>query len=234
MQGPFLALGDLAYPDGTAADFRNCYDPAYGRHKDRTWPVPGNHEYNSGGQAYFDYFGGRVGTPAQPWYSLDVGAWHFVMLNSNCAVVGGCGTGSAQYTWLQQDLAEHPGQCLAAVWHHPNYVSGAYGTNTITSAFWQLLQSRGADLVLSGHQHSYERFARMNESGQSDDLGIRQFVVGTGGAALYGFASVHPQSQYQQTNSHGLLRLDLAPTGYSWQFVPTRSDVGGDSGADTC
>lgn len=227
-----ITPGDIAYPNGTSTDFANCYDPLYGPFKERTWPVPGNHEYNSGAVGYFGYFGSRVGTLADPWYSMDIGDWHFVMLNSNCASVGGCGTDSRQYQWLAQDLATHPSQCLVAVTHHPRFSSGPHGNSAAMATFWQLLDDSGADVMLSGHDHDYERFARMDSAGTASAGGIRQFVVGTGGAPLYNFAAVQPNSEFRSNDSFGVLRLTLEEEAYSWRFVTDAGTT--DTGSDAC
>ena len=232
---PFVALGDMAYPNGTAEDFKDCYDPYFGPFKDRTWPVLGNHDYPPAGESgYFSYFGLRVGTPAAPYYSTDFGNWHFVMLNSNCKDFStGCGTNSSQYKWLQQDLAAHPGKCLAAVTHHPFYSSAGLEIKD-TTALWNLLDEAGADLLLSGHQHNYERFARMGSTGQTKATGIRQFIVGTGGAPLGPFGEPVIGSQVRTSTTWGPLQLDLRADGYSWNFVRVRGSAVTDSGSDSC
>lgn len=233
--GPFLALGDIAYPNGAPGDYRECYDPYFGPAKDRTVPVPGNHDYmTDGAKPYFDYFGSTVGTPQDPWYSRDIGAWHVVLLNSNCADVGGCDEQSRQYQWLKRDLAAHSTSCLAAVWHHPRYSSSEYGDNTEVAPLFQALVDAGGDLVLNGHAHFYERYPRMNNEGAADDRGMREFIVGTGGANLYQFEAVNPASQVRWNQGHGLLELDLKAEGYDWRYVPTDTSVKVDSGSDTC
>lgn len=233
---PFVAPGDLVYPDGTPEDFLNCYHPHFGPFRDRTWAVPGNHEYNSGAVGYFDYFGPRMGTQNDSWYSVDFGEWHFVMLNSNCWAVGGCKPDSRQYQWLAQDLAAHPRRCIAAVWHHPLYSSGAEGDGgrAAVGSMWRLLMDHGADLLLTGHQHSYERFPRLDDAGARTPDGLRQIIVGTGGAPLRKFKSENPMSEYRQNDTHGLLRLTLGAGQYSWTFLPTVLGAQQDSGSDTC
>lgn len=231
--GPMFAPGDIAYPNGTSTDFANCYDPHFGPFKDRTWPVPGNHEYNTDAVGYFGYFGSRVGTAGDPWYSTDIGGWHFVMLNSNCSKVGGCDATSRQYQWLVQDLAAHPTQCLVAVTHHPRYSSGPHGNNDETAPLWALLTGAGADMMLSGHDHDYERFARMDSSGAQTPSGIRQFVVGTGGAPLYSFGTIQPNSEFRSNDAFGVLALTLDEDAYSWRFI-TGAGATTDSGSDQC
>lgn len=226
--------GDLAYPAGTATDFADCYDPYYGSYRDRTLPVPGNHEYASGASAYFSYFGDRVGTRAAPWYAVDVGAWRFFMLNSNCESVRGCGVGSPQYRWLAGQLATPQPRCTAAVWHHPRWSSGQHGPYAGTTDLYTLLAERGADLLLTGHEHNYERFAPMSADGTVDPAGIRQFVVGTGGQTMRSFAATAPGSEVRLNSSAGVVKMRLAADGYSWQFLPTIPGSDMDSGSDAC
>ena len=232
--GPLVATGDLAYPNGTAADFANCYDPSYGRFTPITFPVPGNHEYNSKATAYFDYFGDRVGAADQPWYSVDVAGWRFYMLNSNCAQVGGCGTGSAQYIWLADQLRGDQPRCTAAVWHHPRWSSGVHGPDTNTAPLYTLLADQGTDLLLTGHEHNYERFARLDATGRTDPSGIREFVVGTGGAALREIPGLATGSEVRLNDSHGVLRLTLRAGDFDWRFVPTEANGGTDAGSEQC
>ena len=237
-RGKVVVPGDVAYPSGTDSDFANCYDPAYGSLRSRTFPVPGNHDYYSGGDGYFNYFGSRVGTKATPWYTVKIGAWQFYMLNSNCDAVGGCDAGSAQYAWLQSqiaaDAASGVGMCTAAVWHHPVWSSGSHGNDDQTVPLLQLLTAHRTDLLLTGHEHSYERFTPLSANGTADVDGIREFVVGTGGAGLRGFNAPEPGSEARLSDSHGVLRMNLTSDGYNWQFLPTQSGVGTDSGAANC
>ena len=226
--------GDLAYPAGTATDFATCYDPYYGAFRDVTLPVPGNHEYASGATAYFAYFGDRVGTQAAPWYAVTVGPWRFYMLNSNCGSVGGCGVDSPQYRWLAAQLASNPPQCTAAVWHHPRWSSGQHGPYAGTSDLYELLAAHGTDLLLTGHEHNYERFAPMAASGAADRAGIRQFVVGTGGQTMRSFASTAAGSEVRLNRSSGVLRMRLAAGDYTWEFLPTTPGSDTDYGTDTC
>jgi acid phosphatase type 7 len=234
VDAPVIAPGDLAYPNGTTSDFASCYDPYWGSLRDSTYPVPGNHEYNSGASAYFAYFGDRVGTLAQPWYSLDLGGWRFYMLNSNCTAAGGCRVGSPQYTWLTRQLAQQQPRCTAVVWHHPRWSSGQHGPYTGVSDLYALLAANGADLLLTGHEHNYERFAAMSAAGALDPAGIRQFVVGTGGQTMRSFASTAAGSQMRLNDSTGVLRMKLTADGYSWEFLPTTAGAGADTGSDLC
>jgi len=181
--GTVFTVGDNAYPSGTAQQFRDCYGPTWGRFKSRTRPTPGNHEFHSGGATpYFDYFGANAGDPAKGYYSYDLGAWHIVALNSECAEAGGCQAGSPQEIWLRQDLAAHPAACALAYWHKPLFSSGAkHGNDPEMKPFWQDLYAARATVVLNGHDHDYERFAPQDPEGKPDPaLGIREFVVGTG------------------------------------------------------
>ena len=235
MTDPLIVTGDIAYPNGTAAELAACYDPSYGKYKAHTYPVPGNHDYNTTDAAdYFAYFGSRVGTIAEPWYSVSIGDWHFVMVNSNCASVGGCDTSSPQYIWLSNELATHTNQCVAAVWHHPRWSTGYHGNNTDVADMYALLVDRGVDLLLTGHDHNYERFTTINAGGVEASNGVREFVVGTGGASLRDFATTSPLSQARYKDSYGVLRLALSDTSYSWTFLPTGSTSFTDTGSDTC
>jgi hypothetical protein len=228
-------FGDSAYPKGTAADFAECYDPFWGRFKERTRPSPGNHEYKTAGASgYFGYFGAAAGDPGEGYYSYDLGSWHVISLNSNCAsVAGGCAAGSPQEQWLKADLAAHSNECTLAYWHHPRFSSGIHGDDTSVAPFWDALYQAGADVVLNGHDHDYERFAPQNPSGQDDPtLGIREFVVGTGGAELRKFRTpIKPNSVVQVAQQNGVLKMTLRPDGYDWQFVtaPVGTVVDADS-----
>jgi hypothetical protein len=237
LPGTVLALGDLAYENGTAAEFAACYDPTWGRQKARTRPVPGNHDYHTSGAAgYFAYFGAAAGAPGEGWYSFDVGSWHLIALNSNCAEVGGCGAGSAQERWLRADLAAHPSDCTLAYWHHARFSSGTeHGSDPRTQALWQALYDAGADVVLVGHDHDYERFAPMDAAGRADPrAGIREFVVGTGGNTLYAFGPPQPNSEVRDDSARGVLQLTLRPGGFEWIFVPEAGKTFADAGSGAC
>lgn len=231
---PVFALGDLAYPNGTSDDFANCYLPAYGRLLASTYPVPGNHEYNSDAVGYFSVFGSRVGTPAAPWYDLEIGDWTFYQLNSNCSAVGGCGEQSAQYQWLAAKLASGNDQCIAVTWHHPRWSASSHGPFAGVSDLYALLVKQGADVLFTGHEHNYQRFARLGASGSPVPDGLREFVVGTGGAGLYPVdKAVSPQPQTWNDTKHGVLKLDFTGKGYSWRFLST-DGAAVDSGNDSC
>ncbi|HVW34502.1 MAG TPA: metallophosphoesterase [Acidimicrobiia bacterium] len=229
--GPVATLGDNAYPSGSAGDYAKCYDPTWGAFKDRTHPSPGNHDYDANrATPYYQYFGAAAGQPGTGWYSYDVGTWHVVALNSNCDDVD-CGKES---NWLDSDLAAHPTACVLAYWHHPRFSSGNSGGSSATGAFWKVLYDHHASLVLNGHDHDYERFAPQNPSGKLDPNGIREIVVGTGGASLGSMGGAAPNSQVRNNNAYGVLEVTLRPDGYDWRFVPVGGDRFTDSGSDTC
>ncbi|MDQ3880216.1 MAG: metallophosphoesterase [Chloroflexota bacterium] len=235
VEGTVLALGDLAYPSGTAGDFANCYAPTWGRHAARTRPVPGNHDYETQGAAgYFGYFGAAAGDPSQGWYSYDLGAWHVVALNSLCAAVGGCGPGSPQEQWLRADLAAHPAPCTLAYWHHPRFSSAQHGSDATYDAFWQALYEAHADVVLVGHDHVYERFAAQSPGGAADAGGIRQFTVGTGGRSHYEFGAPIANSELRDNTTYGVLELTLRASGYEWEFVSVAGGTFTDVGSASC
>jgi hypothetical protein len=234
--GTVVALGDNAYPNGSSTDFLNCYQPTWGRHKARTYPVAGNHEYITPGAAgYFGYFGARAGDPTKGYYSFNLGAWHVIALNSNCGDVGGCDAGSPQEQWLRADLAAHPARCTVAMWHHPRFSSGKHGNDDRMQAFWQALYEAGADVVLNGHIHSYERFVLQDAVGNADPRGIREFVAGTGGREMYPF-EVPPgvNSVVRDASTRGVIKLTLHPTSYDWEFIPVAGGTFRDSGKGTC
>ena len=233
--GTVFTAGDNAYERGSAADYRDCYDPTWGPFRDRTYPVPGNHEYvTSGATGYFDYFGARAGPTGTGWYAYDLGTWRVYALNSNCAAVG-CAVGSEQEQWLRADLATSPHACVLAYWHHPRFSSGQHGNDSEVGALWDDLYAAGAEVIVNGHDHDYERFAPQAPSGAADAAkGIRQFVVGTGGAALRSFATIRANSQVRNGVTHGAIKLTLDTAGYTWQFIPAGSGTFTDSGSGTC
>jgi hypothetical protein len=233
--GTVFTLGDNVYDSGTDAEFANCYEPSWGRHEARTKPSVGNHEYlTAGASGYFNYFGPTAGEPGKGYYSYDLGGWHMIVLNSNCSKVT-CAAGSPQEQWLRADLAAHPNSCTLAYFHHPLYSSGEHGNQTQVRPFWRALYEANADAVLSGHDHTYERFAPQDPFGVADPRrGIREFVVGTGGKNHYAFTTVQPNSEVRNATTHGVLKLTLHPTGYDWQFVPVAGQTFTDSGSATC
>lgn len=235
--GTVFTVGDNVYPDGTAEQFANCYGPTWGRHLSRTFPTPGNHEYHTAGASgYFNYFGAAAGESGKGYYSYDLGSWHIIALNSECTQIGGCGASSPQVTWLKADLAAHPALCTLAYWHTPRFSSGEHGDNGDVLELWRALYSAGADVVLNGHDHEYERFAPQNPDGKLDNaLGIREFVVGMGGSNprdLPGKPSAN--SQKVITHNFGVIKLTLRSGSYNWQFVPVAGTNGSDSGTGAC
>jgi hypothetical protein len=250
-----LIVGDIQYESGSLSDFNNYYDVLYGSFKNITKPVPGNHEYGTAGAAgYFTYFG-AIASPQEPscrsnckgYYSFDLGNWHLIALNGECAKVpGGCGVGSPQETWLKSDLSRVPaGKCILAYWHRPRFSSGHDGNSQTaldTLPFWNLLYSARADIVLGGHSHSYERFDLQDPTGRRVADGIRQFVVGMGGRDFTGFwnSSGLPNSQIKNNNTFGVLKLTLNPNSYDWQFMAStgingyRNGSFTDSGTQNC
>jgi hypothetical protein len=235
--GTVFTLGDNVYPNGTAAEFANCYEPTWGRHVARTRPAAGNHDYHTpDASGYFGYFGTAAGDADRGYYSYDVGDWHIVVLNSNCAAVGGCDRDSPQGQWLAADLVTNPSTCTLAYWHAPLFSSGwRHGGDEAMLDVWQVLYEAGADVVLSGHEHNYERFAPQDPHGAQDPArGIRQFVVGTGGGGLYGFGPAAPNSEVRNSETYGVLKLTLHPTGYDWAFVPAGGGTFTDAGSAAC
>jgi calcineurin-like phosphoesterase family protein len=233
-----LALGDLQYNSATLSNLRNSYDKTWGRFKAATRPALGNHE--GGGSGYFDYWNGvgagdgPAGQRGKGYYSFDVGAWHLIALNSNCSSVS-CSRGSSQEAWLKADLAAHPTKCTLAYWHHPRFSSGHDGDNTFMQDLWKDLYDARGDIALVGHSHNYERFAPQNASGQLDRTnGIREFVVGTGGAFFTGIGTAKPNSEVRQNNTFGVLKLTLHPTSYDWRFVSESGKSFTDSGSEAC
>ncbi len=236
LEGTVLTLGDLAYENGTATEFANCYHPTWGRHKARTMPSPGNHEYNTpGATGYYGYFGAAAGDPAKGYYSYDIGAWHLISLNSNCTAIGGCGAGSAQEQWLRADLRAHPAACTLAYWHHPRFSSGDHGNNTIVTALYQALYDYGADVVLAGHDHHYERFGPQTAAGVADTTyGVRSWVVGTGGRVLYPIGAPKPNQEAINNTSYGVLSMTLHASSYDYSFLPAAGSSFTESGTASC
>lgn len=238
LSGDVLLLGDIVYEDGTASEFKNCFAPLYGSIKSRLRPTPGNHEYHDGkGSGYFGYFGSAAGSSGKGYYSFDVGAWHVVALNGNCEYAGGCSSSSPQVKWLKADLAARPAKCTLAFWHFPVFSSGEHGGSTRALPLYQVLYDAGADVVLAGHDHDYERFAPQTPAGVLDvKRGIRSFVVGTGGASLVGLSSKRAKnSEFADAATFGFLRLTLGSGTYSWEFVKTGgSGKNHDTGSGSC
>ena len=236
LPGTLALLGDIAYEHGTDDEFARCYDPAWGPFKARTRPAPGNHEYvTPGAGGYFRYFGARAGPASRGYYSYNLGAWHVVALNSNCGPAGGCTAGSPQERWLRADLRRSRPKCTLAYWHHPRFSSGLHGDDATVAPLWQALYDARAELVLSGHDHDYERFRPQDANGVLDPIrGIRQIVVGTGGRSLYPIVGARPNSWIRDFRTYGVLRLTLAPGRYSFRFVPVLGGTFTDAGGAKC
>lgn len=222
-----FTTGDHAYPDGALSEFQAFYHPTWGRFKARTRPSPGNHDYHTeGASGYFAYFGSRA--PGL-YYSYNLGGWHLVALNSEIAM----DAGSPQHTWLQKDLAASKALCTLAYWHKPRYTAGRYDDITSTTPLWRLLYADRAELVLNGHDHTYQRYRPMDPNGQGDTVrGIREIVVGTGGAGLYSLQS-DSRREAAQDREHGVLEVTLHPDGYDWTFHPVSGSFR-DSGSAAC
>ncbi len=239
--GTVFAAGDLAYDRGTWEEFQNCYQPTWGKFKNRTKPAAGNHEYNgSGASGYFRYWGEAAGEPIKGYYSYDLGSWHVVVLNTNCAVktLGGCGEGSPEEVWLREDLAAHGDPCIVAYGHHPLFSSGILPSHAMhpeLRAFWRDLYRAHADLVLAGHEHSYERFAPQDPDGQLDEKnGIRQFIVGTGGKSHTPLGFAMANSEVRNSDTFGVLKLTLSEKSYKWEFIPEAGMSFTDAGEGAC
>jgi hypothetical protein len=250
--GTVLTLGDNAYEDGTAADFRECYDPSWGKYKARTKPAPGNHDYHSVGETaigraigraigtakgYFGYFRKAAGPRGKGYYSYNLGQWHLLSLNSNCAEVGHCDSSSPQIRWLKANLAANRNKrCTLAYFHHPRFSSGEeHGSTPEVKPLWDVLYAAGVDVVLSGHEHNYERFAPQGPNGRAaPKRGIREFVVGTGGESHYPIFEPIANSEVHNDHTYGVLKLTLHPKGYEWRFVPAGGETFTDSGSARC
>ncbi len=231
-----LVLGDLQYDGGSLSDFKASYDLSWGKFKDKTLPIPGNHEYGTSKAAgYFDYFGSRAGDRDKGYYSSDQGAWQLVALNSNCSKIGGCGPDSAQYKWLKQTLEAGTTMCEVAMIHHPRWSSGNHGDNSEVQPLYDLLYQHGVDVVLSGHDHHYERFAPQDASGKRDDAkGMRQFISGAGGKNLYSLDSAKSNSEVREADTFGVLKMDLNDGNYEWKFLPEAGKTFTDAGKGSC
>ncbi|HEY9664159.1 MAG TPA: metallophosphoesterase, partial [Allocoleopsis sp.] len=234
---PVLTLGDSAYDSGTSTEFTNCFDPTWGQFKDRIHPAVGNHEYRTANASgYFNYFGAAAGDPTKGYYSFDLNTqWHVVVINSNCSNIGGCGTTSPQYAWLQQDLTNNANKNIIAMWHAPRYSSGtAHGSSSSMDAIFDLLVSNHADLILQGHEHNYERFAPINAAGQVDQVnGVRSFVVGTGGKDSDNYTLGTPILGSEKgcgAGTIGVLKVTLYSDHYTWEFLQTSGPTCVDSG----
>jgi hypothetical protein len=236
-----FAVGDLVYDAMTLAQFQSCYGPTWGRFKDRTRPALGNHEYGEPkASAYFQYWGAQAGPAGKGYYSYELGAWHVVVLNTNCEAVGlgGCATGSPEDVWLRQDLEAHRGSCILAYGHHALFSSGIFRSHAVhpeLKRFWEDLYAAHADLVVAGHEHSYERFAPQDPEGRADPQhGIREIVVGTGGRSHDPLGLGLANSEVENFDTYGVLKLTLGPRGYTWEFLPEEGKTFHDSGVGVC
>ncbi len=229
--GTVFTAGDNVYDSGTPTEYANCYAPSWGRFKARTKAAAGNHDWLTAGAAgYFGYFG-----YSRSYYAYDLGAWRVYVIDSNCGQVGGCGVGSAQYNWLKADLAANPTACVAAYWHHPRFSSGEHGSTTSVQPIWQVLYDAGAEVVLNGHDHDYERFAPQTPTGAADPAnGITEFVVGTGGKNHYAFGATLANSIARNADTFGVLKLTLSASSYAWTFIPEAGKSFTDSGSAAC
>ncbi|SDQ10847.1 metallophosphoesterase [Quadrisphaera sp. DSM 44207] len=229
-----LALGDLQYPDGELEDFEASYDPTWGRLKDVTHPVIGNHEMrDDDGDGYYAYFGAAAGDRDAPWRSFEVGEWHVVALDSEC---GGClDDDSEQLEWLREDLAASDARCTLAYAHRPRFASdGNHGDEDSMEAVWEVLDAAGADVVLGAHAHYYERTAPLTADGVEDEQGLTSFVVGTGGDSFHGLDDPDEATQVRQNDTFGVLALTLHPDRYDWEFVPVEGGDFEDAGTAAC
>lgn len=219
--GTVALVGDIAYDQSTPSQLSDCYGPTWGQFKSRSKPAPGNHEYGTGrADAYLAYFG------VTRWYSYDLGAWHVIALDANCSLIGGCGAGSPEERWLRADLAAHHGACTLAYWHQPRWSSGLHGSTTTVEGLWRALADAKADVVVSAHDHDYERFGLID--------GMREFVAGTGGRSHYPFGPAIAGSEVRNGSTFGVLVMTLHPLGYDWRFEPVAGSTFTDAGSDVC
>lgn len=236
IDGTVFTVGDNVQGNGSPEEFDDYYDPAWGQFKDRTKPAVGNHEYyTEGAENYYEYFGAAAGDPEKGYYSYNLGEWHIVVLNTMCEEVGGCADGSPQLRWLEKDLAENRAKCTLAMGHHPLFSSGEkYGGDRKMKPTYEILYDAGVDVVLSGSEGNYERFAPQDAEGNADPRGLRQFVVATGGHFLSRFGDIAPNSQVRNGKTHGVLKMTLHPESYEWEFVPIEGRSFTDSGSADC
>jgi hypothetical protein len=233
--GTVFTAGDNVYTHASPKEFTDCYGPTWGRAKSRTKPAPGDEDYETAGaKGYLGYFGSRAAPAGKTYYSYSIGAWHAVVLDTDCSDVGGCGATSPQAVWLKADLAANPTACTIAIFHHPRFSSAQSKPDGRSVTFWQILYSYGADVIVSGHRHQYERFAPQTSTGAASSKGIREFVVGTGGAALVGFSTVAPNSEVRNSSTYGVLKLTLHASSYDFAFTPIAGQSFRDSGSANC
>lgn len=228
IQGDVFTAGDNVYPTGSSRDFADCYDPTWGRHRDRTHPTAGNHDYDSpGALPYFEYFDQSAGPRGLGYYTYRIGSWRVIALNSEIPVRAG----SAQYQWLRTELATSV-PCTIAIWHRPLFSSGPNKDNPDMRDIYKLLYDNNADVVINGHDHLYERFAPQDADGRADSArGLRQFTVGTGGVPLYDPGPRKANSESLQ-KTWGVLKLALVEGSYTWDFIPVSGSH--DTGTGVC
>ncbi len=229
-----FTAGDNVQGEGTRAEYRNCFGPSWGVFKDRIHPSPGNHDYvTENGAPYYEYFGPAAGEAGLGYYSYDVGSWHLIALNSNCGHVA-CGPDGRQYEWLRQDLEANASRCTLLYWHHPRFSSGLAGNYGSVKSFWRSAAELGGDVVVNGHDHHYERFAPMDGEGQANPDGVRLFIVGTGGTTLRDFGEIKPNSEARYNDGNGVIKFNLYPGWYEWEFIPAIPGDFSDSGSGIC
>ena len=233
--GTVFTAGDNVTDGGSAEEFTDCYAPTWGRFQGRTHPAPGDRDHATKDMAGYNGFFGVAAKPnGTNWYAYDLGTWHIIVLDSACDVVGGCGPDSAQGRWLAADLAASNASCTLAVWHLPRWSSGDNGSEASVAPFWTALYGAGADIVVNAHDNDYERFAPQDPDGRADGAkGIREFVVGTGGAPLGTFPTTAANSELRLAVAHGVIRFVLKDGSYQWQFIPTTGEVT-DAGTGFC
>jgi len=228
-----LVIGDTQYPDGALSLYRKSYDKSWGKFKSITFPVPGNHEYKTRGAAgYFDYFGAAAATRGRGWHATTIGGWRVIGINSMCDQIGGCDAGSPQSKWLASDLRRNAKSCTLAIWHYPRFSSGPHHNHPKLAHIWSQLNAASTDIVLSGHDHEYERLTAMTAEGKQSSAGMPSFVVGTGGVKRYASFTAGPGSLAHDLE-YGVLQLDLYQHGYSWKFIQTDGKIA-DSGSAAC
>ncbi|MBP9112693.1 MAG: metallophosphoesterase [Polyangiaceae bacterium] len=234
--GTVFTLGDNAYGVGSDKEFTTCYDPFWGRHKARTKPVPGNHDYDTkNASGYYKYFGAAAGDPTKGYYSYDVGTWHVIALNSNCGEIDGCDAQSPQVAWLKADLAANAAKpCTAALWHHPRYTVGVHSNGTGMQPIWETLYANNVELILTGHDHNYQRWAPLDAAGKVDLVkGMRSFVIGTGGKDFYG-TQADVRVEAREHDTWGVVKFTLNPSGYDWEFIAEPGKTFKDKGTGNC
>jgi len=231
----FLALGDIQYENGALSAFNTSYHKWFAPYTGITRPVPGNHEYRTpGASGYYNYYSAKTYAAPPGYYSFDIGNWHLVALNSNCAALGGCGSQTAQAVWLKNNLANTSNKlCTLAFWHHPRFNSGEHSGAANMTWAWNILDARNAEVILNGHEHSYQRFRPLNRYGNVNADGIVQFVSGAGGKNHYSGGATSQKSAFRNTTDFGMLLLSLGDSYLDYEWV-TEFGVTKDSGTIEC